>query len=160
MKEEPRINEDLTKLPEPVKRLWKLVGKWKASGEIHQDNQRYPVEGEFKASFVAGGFGVEAKSDFDIEGIGKYEDLETYGYDPGPNQYHLYAVTNEGHTHDHVGDALPEEILDLRYRGMQEGKPYREDVIIKIRGENEVLFKAVEYVDDEQISTFDVVLTK
>jgi hypothetical protein len=160
MKEKPRVNEDLTKLPEPVKNLWRLVGTWKARGELRQGGQVMPLEGMYEACYVAGGFGVEARADLNVEGVGRYEDLETFGYDPGANEYHFYAVTNEGHAHDHVGAAAPGDRLAFRYTGMQEGRDYREDISLDLKNEDEMIFSSEEYLGDEQISSFNMVLTR
>ena len=39
-----------------------------------------------------------------IPGVAVYSESDMFGFDPGANKYHWYAVTNAGETHDHIAD--------------------------------------------------------
>jgi len=72
----------------------------------------------------------------DIDELGSYEEVDILGFDPGEQMFHIFAVTNTAASHDHKGKWV-EDTLSVVYEGLQEGKNYRMEIVIKILGSNE-----------------------
>ncbi len=160
MMNEPRVNEDLAALPDKVKYLWRLNGEWKARGVLEMEGRMAEVEGTYKAKPAAGGFGVEVRANICVNGLGTYEDVELYGYDPAADKFHFYAVTNEGHAHDHVGDAAPGDEIKFRYEDVQDDKRYIEEVDFLWRSDDEIQLVGEETLDGERMTLMQMVLTR
>lgn len=118
------------------------------------------LTGKLRCEKAAGGWGLKDKFTMDIEGMGTYDEDDLIGFDPGEGKVHLFSLTNTGATHDHKGDWTDKDTLYLEYNGLQDGKPYREEITIRFAGPNRFSIHEVDKVDGQITMTMDVTLRK
>lgn len=114
-------------MPKPIADLEKFVGAWKGTGTvtIGKDSAKITVQLTCKRTSAKAGVSCITKMT-GIPGMAAYEETDLFGFEPGSNTYHWFAVTNAGETHDHVAKASDELKLQFVYTGTQEGKPFKE----------------------------------
>jgi hypothetical protein len=150
------------KQPEELIRLIKkLVGDWK--GEISvkiPDGSILKGSGTLKANEVVSGFGIQTEMKFDIEGFGKYEEADLWGYQRWEKKLHIYSITTSAAVHDHVGSWKDENTLEFSWEGLNEGKPSSEKVNLKWVSETEIQVHEVDYAEDKVAMELDYVFRK
>lgn len=116
-------------LPKPIADLERFVGTWKGSGTITMGKDVVKASAAWTCKRVSAKAGVQCALELKgIPGVPVAAETDLFGWDPGSNSYHWFAVTNLGETHDHVGKVagLDEPKLQFVYNGTQEGKPMKE----------------------------------
>jgi hypothetical protein len=151
---------DIFPLPEEAKRLALFIGDWSVKGNLTLGGNSFNVQGNWKFTSAAAGWGVVNVGKLSIEGLGSYEEVDIIGFDPGEKLYHIFAVTNTAATHDHRGKWGEDNTLCVVYEGLQEGKKYREEIEIKILGSNEFAVNEKDILDGKVISTMNVFMRK
>lgn len=116
--------------------------------------------GGLRCEKAAGSWGLKTKFTMDIEGMGAYDEDDLLGFDPGEGKVHLFSLTNSGATHDHKGDWTDDSTLHLEYTGLQDGKPYKEDIIVKFTRPDRMSILEVDRVEGRVTMTMDVTLRK
>jgi hypothetical protein len=118
--------------PKAVQDMECLVGHWKGTGRMTVGGQTADIKLDFHCKRTPGKWGVHCTTRMTgIPGMASYEETDLFGYDPGANRYHWFAVTNAGETHDHVADVptgASADTVDWVYTGTQEGQPFKETV--------------------------------
>jgi len=112
----------LAKLPKEIQPMHCLVGTWQGTASFSQGETKAAIKLRMTCEPTSSGFGVSCKSSLDGVPGGKAEETDLFGYDPGNNQYHWFAVTSMGETHDHVAEAPKGPTIEFVYRGQQDGK--------------------------------------
>jgi len=120
----------------------------------------FGVKGVAKFSSVAAGWGVLATAKLEIEGLGAYEEANLLAFDRGEKSYHFFAVTNTAAAYDHKGKWLNDDTISFLYEGLQDGKSYREELLIKILNQNEVTIHEKDFVGNQITTEMDVSLSK
>jgi len=124
---------DSDKQPVELTRLIKkLVGKW--DGEIKiklPDGSTLEGKGVLNAQEIVSGFGVRTEMQFGIEGLGKYEEQDLWGYQRWEKKLHMFSITTTAAVHDHAGKWEDENTLTFSWKGLNEGKPSGEELRIK-----------------------------
>ncbi|MGE0550531.1 MAG: hypothetical protein AB7O24_14110 [Kofleriaceae bacterium] len=119
------------RLPKEIQPMYAMVGEWKAqNAQGTFGGQKRKVEFTVSCAPTAGGFGILCHSKFDIEGMGRVEGTDLFGYDATQNRYHWFAVTTRGDIHDHVAapPSVKDRALKFVYSGTQDGKPLQEAI--------------------------------
>ena len=147
-------------LPVEAKKLGFLVGQWNIEGYLVFGGKRLRAKGVWMLSWAAAKWGVLNVGEMEIEGMGVYEEVDIIGFDAGERLYHLFSVTNTAATHDHKGKWLDEETLSFTYEGLEEKKPYREDIEIKIISPNELAITEIDVLAGETVSKMAISLRK
>jgi hypothetical protein len=118
------------KLPKEIQPMYCLVGTWTSqNGTAVIEGKKHKVDLHITCAPTSQGMAIACTDTFDIEGMGRVEENDLFGYDPGQNRYHWFAVTGRGETHDHV--ALPpteKGAVTFSYSGYEGGKPMQEVV--------------------------------
>ena len=141
-----------SKLPKEIQPILGLVGEWKATnGVAVLDGKKRRVDFTISCSPAGGGMAVQCLAKFDIEGLGRFEENDLFGYDPGQNRYHWFSVTQMGEAHDHV--ALPpgpnDKQVTFAYSGIQHGKPMQEVITLAFVDDHKIEFKNLGTVGGE-----------
>ncbi|MCP8315519.1 MAG: DUF1579 family protein [archaeon] len=159
MKNDPTLS-DMFPLPDEAKKLQIFVGDWKVKGTMTIEGETKKVKGVWKVVSVAAGWGVLGQLSMEIEGMGTFEQVAISGFDPGEKLVHLFMVSNMAVTRDRKGKWSDDNTLNLVYKGLQEGKNYKEQITVKFRSPKEFSIHDVETLDGQVISTLDVTLRK
>jgi hypothetical protein len=120
----------------------------------------FGVKGFAKFSSVAKGWGVLAIAKLEIEGLGAYEEADLLVFDKGEKLYHFFAVTNTAAAYDHKGIWLNDDTISFFYEGLQDGKSYKEKLLIKTLNQNEVTICEKDFVSNQITTEMDVSLAK
>lgn len=147
-------------LPVEAKRLEFLIGQWNIEGYLVFGGKRLRAKGVWMLSWAASKWGVLNVGEMEIEDMGVYEEVDIIGFDTGQRLYHLFSVTNTAATHDHKGRWLDEETLSFTYEGLEEKKPYREEIEIKIISPNELAITEIDVLAGETVSKMAISLKK
>jgi hypothetical protein len=112
----------LAKLPKEVQPMHCMVGEWRGTGTLEMGDTKGSVTVSMSCRATSSGYGVACDSRFKGMPGGDQTETDLFGFDPGQNKYHWFAVTSMGETHDHVADAPAANTLQWVYRGQQDGK--------------------------------------
>lgn len=136
--------------PPEVKPLQCLVGAWKGSASMTMGAQKVDgVKISIDCKPTSAQWGVACAATFTgIPGVDKYEETDLFGYDPGSNRLHWFAVTNGGETHDHVAEAGGNRWV---YTGTQDKKPLKEVIDMSCK-DRAMEFTAESFVDGKSAS--------
>ena len=123
---EPGGLDHVFPIPEEARRLARLLGTWAFTGSLTAEGNEMPMNGTWRFTPAAAGWGVASVLEAQIEGMGGYVEHDLLGFDAETGMFHLYSLTNSGAVHDHVARWTSDDHLEFEYTGTQEGKPYRE----------------------------------
>jgi hypothetical protein len=126
------LDPAVAKLPKEIQPMHCLVGTWQGSATFTQGAQKSPVKFNIRCEAASAGYGISCKASFTGFPSGAAEETDLFGYDSSKRQYHWYAVTNQGETHDHVAELPKSNTIDFVYRGQQDGKPFVESIALTI----------------------------
>jgi hypothetical protein len=104
--------------------------------------------------------GIRTEIRLDVEGMGAYHEDDLWGFDQWDKKIHFYSITSSGAVHDHSGTWKDNKTLELHWRGLYEGKPTTEDVVITFAGDNEIRVHEVDTSDGQSGPVFDYILKK
>ena len=106
-----------------------LVGTWAGTASMQMGETKAQVSVRMQCQAASGGYGVSCKSSISgFPGGGSSEETDLFGYDPAKKQYHWFAVTSMGETHDHVAELPTGPSIDFVYKGLQDGQPMVEAI--------------------------------
>jgi len=158
MAENPKL-ADVFPLPEEAKKLQFFVGDWNVAGTMTFEGKTFRVGGYWKFTSIAAGWGVMNIGKMEIERLGAYEEVDILGFDPNEKLFHMFSVTNTAAAHDHKAK-WSDATVSFVYEGLQDGKRYREEILVKILGPSEMRVHEEDSLDGSIVSTMDVTLKK
>ena len=91
-----------SELPGDARRLQAFIGTWIVRGALLDDEERYPIAGEWTFQSAADGFGVSGTMTTEIEGSGSLAERELIGYDFDSGLIHMFSM-NRLAIRDHIG---------------------------------------------------------
>ncbi|AAM03912.1 TPA: hypothetical protein HA338_11015 [Methanosarcina acetivorans] len=147
-------------IPPEIKRLHVFLGDWNAEGTIKIGDNKLKLEGKWRFSTAAGGWGLKSANKFEVEELDTYELDNLFGFDRETGTLHIYSLTNMAETHDHTASWSDENTLKGGYEGLKDGKKFREDFTIKLVSPDEITIDYIEKVDDQIDSIMNVILKK
>ncbi len=160
MPEDITVKENLAELPEPARRLHRFIGNWQVSGVFRRDGKARQIQGRFDITPAAGGFGLLARMNAELEEVGTYEEWDLLGYDPGCDEYHIFSVTNGAVVHDHRAEFVTDDRVEFFYKGLQEHERFRETGVIEFRGADEFTLTTTNKVTETVVFEIDIVLKR
>jgi hypothetical protein len=149
-------------LPKPVENMERLVGNWKGGGTVAMGKDKAKLDTTLECKPTSSKFGVLCTTHMTgIPGMAAYDETDLFGYEPNSDTYHWFAVTNAGETHDHVAKAPSGDRLEFTYNGTQEGKPFRETIVLELAKDGKSLTGHVdELVGGQLVGSMDMKLRK
>lgn len=124
-------------LPKPVADMECMVGTWKGAGSFVAGKDSSKINATWACKRTSSKFGVSCSFQVTgIPGVPVYDEADLMGYEPNTNTYHWYSVTNAGETHDHVARIPDGNKIEFTYNGMQEGKAYREVILLEFSNDS------------------------
>jgi hypothetical protein len=121
-------------LPKQLEGMQCLLGNWKGTATASMGKDKVKVDITWSCKPTSAKFGVLCSAHMTgIPGVAVYDETDLFGYEPGSDTYHWFAVTNGGETHDHVAKNPGESPkLQFVFSGMQEGKPFKEVIDMEV----------------------------
>lgn len=116
------------KLPQKIKNMHCLIGSWNGKVTLTMGGQRVPMKLSLRCTSASAGHAISCRSTFTDPRGNKHHETDLFGYDPGTNTYHWFAVSDSGETHDHVAAVRKSPTLRWVYRGKKAKKPLVERV--------------------------------
>ena len=154
------IIAEMFPVPAEAKRLERFLGDWSVEGSVTMEGNPARMTGSWRFTPAAAGWGVRAKLEAQVEGLGAMDEDDLAGFDAETGSFHVYSLTNTGNVHDHAGGWPDDNTFQMAYDGLQEGKAYREEVTISFLRADELEIHGKEYVGGQLISSTDVTLRK
>jgi hypothetical protein len=142
--------------PTETKDLARLVGTWKGTGSMTMGSDKVDgIKINWSCRPISVRWGVACDGVMTgIPGMGRLEETDLFGYDPGGGKLHWFAVTNVGETHDHVGGRWTGQSAQFVYTGTQDGKPLKEVIDVSFKDKAAATFelRAETFVDGKTTS--------
>jgi hypothetical protein len=120
----------------------------------------FGIKGNAKFSSAAAKWGILVTAKLEIEGLGSYEETDLLAFDRNEKVYHFFAVTNTAAAYDHKGKWLDESTISFIYEGLQDGKSYKEELLITIFNQNEISILERDFVGNQITTEMNVSLSK
>jgi hypothetical protein len=160
--QEQRIDRvaELFPIPEQARTLERFIGEWTVEGTITTEGETGAMSGTWSFTRAAGGWGIHARLDGYLEGLGVLDEDTLVGFDAGSGVFHAYSLTNTGHVHDHPGGWVDADTLEFALDASQGGKPYREEISIRFTGRDELHIRGVEYIEGQVVTSMDARLRR
>jgi hypothetical protein len=149
-------------LPKEIQDMECLVGKWSGSATMKMGPDAANLKITWDCHRASGEFAVQCKAAFKgIPGMPNYQESDLFGYDPGAKTYHWFSVTNAGETHDHQSTGPNGNKIEFVYKGLQEGKPFKEVINLTFAEDSKSLELVSEtFVDGKSTSVLRGKATK
>ena len=110
--------------------LKQLIGQWSVGIALKTTEDKIVAGcGDMSASEIQ--TGINSEIDSHIEGYEDYYENDLWSFDPASAEVHLFSITSEGQTHDHVGKWLDDSTLELKWQGTYEDQEQEERILIK-----------------------------
>jgi len=158
--QKPPTFSDIFPLPTETSRLNIFLGDWIVEGNLVYMGRLFKAKGMAKFSLAAAGWGVLAIAKLEIENLGAYEEVDLLSFNRSENLFHFFAVTNTGAAYDHRGKWKDDKTLNFSYEALQGEKSYKEELEIKVINENQLTINEKDFLEEQVITTLDVVLNK
>jgi hypothetical protein len=148
--------------PKEVADMECLVGNWEGNARMTLGGQSADLKVSLSCKRTPGKWGVLCTTRMlGIPGLASYEETDLFGFDPGSRKYHWFSVTNGGETHDHVADLPTGDTVNWVYTGMQEGKPFREEVrMVFSKGGNAMTLRGETFLAGKSTSVIEGIVKK
>ena len=119
----------LANLPKEIQSMHCLVGTWRGSVKFRAGDIDADVKLNLSCQATSSNYGVKCEARFrGLPGGGERHETDLFGYDASRKQYHWFAVSDMGETHDHVAEIPSSPTIEWIYRGLQDGKPLEERI--------------------------------
>ena len=158
--QKPPTFSDIFPLTTETSRLNIFLGDWIVEGNLVYMGRLFKAKGMAKFSPAAAGWGVLAIAKLEIENLGAHEEVDLLSFNRSENLFHFFAVTNTGAAYDHRGKWKDDKTLNFFYEAMQGEKSYKEELEINVIKENQLTIKEKDFLEEQVITTLDVVLNK
>ena len=141
--------------------LEKLIGEWNVDLVAKMpDGTSLQGSGIVRATKLSMDRGIRTEMKADVPGMGSYHEDDLWGFDQWENKIHFYSITSTGAVHDHSGTWKDDETLELHWKGLYEGKPSTEDVVVKLVGDKEIRVHEIDTSEGQSGPAFDYVMKK
>ena len=117
--------------PKELELLKQLIGEWTVGIALKvNDDKIVSGCGEMSAVDIAD-LGVNSEIDTHIEGYDDFYENDLWTFDQPSGKVHLFSMTSEGEAHDHVGNWVSDDTLELSWRGTYEDQENEEKITAK-----------------------------
>ncbi len=145
--------------PKELELLKQLVGEWQVGIALKtQDGKTVAGCGEMTAVEVASGINSEISTH--IEGYEDYFENDLWSFDEAEGKVHLFSMTSEGETHDHVGVWRDNSTLELHWRGTYEDQEQEEEIVARWLDKNQIELRETNLAHGKPVLTTDYVFKR
>jgi hypothetical protein len=89
--------------------------------------------------------GVNSSFNMHIEGYDDYFENDLWSFDKASEKMHLFSVTSEGDSHDHVGDWIDDVTLEFNWKGCYENEDLEEKTTLTWISKDQIEVKETDY---------------
>jgi hypothetical protein len=139
--------------PKELELLKQLIGEWTVGIALKVSEDKVVSGcGEMSAVDVAD-MGINSEINTHIEGYVDFYENDLWTFDRASGKVHLFSMTSEGEAHDHVGNWVSDDTLELSWRGTFEDQENEEKITAKWLTKDQIDVK------EENLTFGDVKLT-
>lgn len=140
--------------------LKQLVGEWSVGIAMKTaDDKVVSGCGEMTAVEIQGS-GINSEINTHIEGYEDYFENDLWSFDRATGKVHLFSVTSEGDSHDHVGNWKDDQTLELNWRGTYEDQDMEEKITARWVTKDQLELKETNYTQGKPMLTTDYVFKR
>jgi hypothetical protein len=139
--------------------LKQLIGEWSV-GIAMKTSEDKVVAGCGEMTAVEIQPGINSEIDTHIEGYEDYYENDLWTFDPATGEVHLFSLTSEGQTHDHVGKWRDDSTLELHWRGTFEDQEQEEHITAKWVNKDQIELRETHYSRGKPVLTTDYVFKR
>ncbi|MCL5877157.1 MAG: hypothetical protein M1540_05030 [Candidatus Bathyarchaeota archaeon] len=151
--------QESIKQPKEAEALKRLLGKWSVGVALKTaDGKVVSGCGEMDAKETDSTINLEVNTQ--IEGYEDYYENQLWTYDPVSGKVHLFSITSEGQTRDHVGKWVDDSTLELHWRGTYEDQDQEEHIVARWVSEDHIELKQTNYAQGKPLLTTDYVFKR
>jgi len=111
--------------------LKQLIGEWSVGIALKMaDGKIVSGCGEMSAVDIPP-VGINSEINTHVEGYEDYYENDLWSFDKLTGKVHLFSVTSEGESHDHMGNWIDDQTLELKWRGTFEDQETEESILAK-----------------------------
>jgi len=104
-----------------LKLLEQLIGEWIVGIAVKKSNSKVLSGcGTMTAKEMPAQQGINSEMDMHIEGLDDYVKNDLWSFDKVSGKMHLFSVTSQGDSHDHVGEWKDDKTLEFNWKGRYE----------------------------------------
>jgi len=117
--------------PKELELLKQLIGEWTVGIALKVNEDKIVSGcGEMSAVEIAD-IGVNSEINTRIEGYEDFYENDLWSFDRASGKVHLFSVTSEGESHDHMGTWTDDKTLELNWRGTFEDQELEEKIRVR-----------------------------
>lgn len=144
-----------TENPAAIRNLLQFVGRWEAEATMVMDGRQYSLNYWVEGKEAADGHALYADEGFTHPELGTMKGANLVGYDPYDAKIKWFSVDNMGTTHEHVGNWIRPDYLQIVHHGMREGKSYVETIDFNFTSPTDLTFHLVGTLDGVETERAD-----
>ena len=131
--------------PKELELLKQLIGEWTVGIALKISEDKIVTGcGEMSAVEIID-LGVNSEINTHIEGYDDFYENDFWSFDRSTGKVHLFSVTSEGESHDHVGTWTDDKTLQLSWRGTFEDQELEEKITAKWVTKDQIELKETNY---------------
>ncbi len=139
--------------------LKQLLGEWTVGIALKTSEDKVVAGcGEMTAEEIAPG--INSEIDTHIEGYEDYFENDLWSFDPATGEVHLFSITSEGDTHDHIGRWMDDSTLELHWRGTYEDQEEEEHILANWVTKDQIELKETHYIHGKLVLSIDYVFKR
>ncbi len=144
--------QESIKRPEEADVLKRLLGNWSVGVALKTaDGKMVSGCGEMDAKETDSTINLEVNTQ--IEGYEDYYENQLWSYDPVNGEVHVFSITSEGQTRDHVGKWMDDSTLELHWRGTYEDQDQEEHIFARWFSKHHLELKQTNYSQGKTLLT-------
>ena len=149
-----------TQQPKELELLKQLIGEWTVGIAMKTSEDKVVSGcGEMSAVEIAD-IGINSEIDTHIEGYEDYYENDLWSFDRGTGKVHLFGITSEGEAHDHIGNWINANTLELYWRGTFEDQELEEKITAKWVSKDQIELKEISLSLSKEILTTNYVFKR
>jgi hypothetical protein len=131
--------------------LKRLVGEWSVGIAMKTSNGKVLSGcGTMTAKELPSQLGVNSEIDMHIEGLADYFESDLWSFDQTTGKLHLFSLTSQGESHDHIGEWKDEKTLELNWKGQFENEDLEEKTIVTWISNDQIEVNETDYFKGEK----------
>jgi hypothetical protein len=152
------VQQNIAKTKEDL--LKQLIGEWDV-GIAMKTSEDKIISGCGKMTAVdADNSSIKSEIDAQIEDQGDFYENNFWILEENTGKVHLYSVTSEGETHDHVGDWKDDTTLELNWKETFEYQGMEEQIKVKWLTKDQIELEEIKYSKGKVLLTTNFIFKR